>query len=75
MIGIIIGSSISLLDLVINSFSLCMSGKCQVECCGNSFKHSDTEQELIEEIKEVRRMSGPPPPPKEPISELPFPSK
>jgi hypothetical protein len=56
LITIIITAFISGLDLVINGFALCMSGKCEVTCCGNSMRHIDTEGNLVDL---ARRMSNP----------------
>lgn len=59
LVAVIITASISSLDLIINAISLCMSGKCVVECCGNKIAHEDTEANLVDL---ARRMSNPPPP-------------
>jgi hypothetical protein len=56
LIAIIITGVMSGLDLVINGFALCMSGKCEVTCCGNTMRHVDTEGDLVDL---ARRMSNP----------------
>lgn len=75
MTGIIINSVLLSVDLLTSFTSIIMSGNLEFECCCLKMKHKDIESELIQEIKEVRRMSGPPPSPLEPVGEISIPLK
>ena len=60
LVGIIITGAISICDLGLNTFSLCLSGECRVKICGHEIEHKDTEANLVDLN---RRFSSPPPPP------------
>lgn len=59
MVGIIIGSILSGVDVLTSLTGILLSGNLQFKCCCIEVSHKDTESELVQELKEVRRMSSP----------------
>lgn len=59
LVGVIITGVLSGAELMTSLTGILLSGNLEFNCCCMSIKHLDTESELVQELKEVRRMSLP----------------
>lgn len=59
LVGVIITAVLSGAELLTSLTGILLSGNLEIDCCCIKVRHQDIESELVEEIKESRRMSSP----------------